>query len=83
MARLLTSGKIHIGKTNGPPSKAKNCIYRGQNHEVCTCPTKSLRSCEVPVPIGLRTSYTPTWKALGRHLEVTWKARGNQTEQRR
>ena len=29
MTRLLTAGKIHIGKTRGPPSKAKNCILSG------------------------------------------------------
>ena len=29
MTRLLDAGKIHIGKTSGPPSKAKNCILPG------------------------------------------------------
>jgi RecA-family ATPase len=29
MGRLLTAGKIHIGKTAGTPSKAKNCILPG------------------------------------------------------
>jgi RecA-family ATPase len=29
MDRLLAAGKVHIGKTNGPPSKAKKCIVLG------------------------------------------------------
>jgi AAA domain len=29
MNRLLEAGKIHIGKTSGPPSKAKKCILPG------------------------------------------------------
>ena len=29
MTRLLDAGKIHIGKTSGPPSKAQNCILPG------------------------------------------------------
>jgi len=29
MDRLLAAGKIHIGKTSGPPSKAKKCLLLG------------------------------------------------------
>jgi hypothetical protein len=29
MNRLLTSGKIHIGRTAGPASKAKKCLLPG------------------------------------------------------
>jgi hypothetical protein len=29
MNRLLTANKIHVGKTSGPPSKAKNCLLLG------------------------------------------------------
>jgi RecA-family ATPase len=29
MNRLLTANKIHIGKTSGPPSKAKKCLLPG------------------------------------------------------
>jgi RecA-family ATPase len=29
MNRLLTAGKIHIGKTSGPPSRQKKCILPG------------------------------------------------------
>jgi RecA-family ATPase len=29
MNRLLAANKIHVGKTSGPPSKAKNCLLPG------------------------------------------------------
>ena len=29
MNRLLAANKIHIGKTSGPPSKAKKCLLSG------------------------------------------------------
>ena len=29
MNRLLAANKIHIGKTSGPPSKAKKCLRPG------------------------------------------------------
>jgi hypothetical protein len=29
MNRLLAAGKIYVGKTSGPPSKAKKCLLPG------------------------------------------------------
>jgi hypothetical protein len=33
MNRLLSANKIHIGKTDGPPSKAKKCLLSGPREQ--------------------------------------------------